>query len=1094
MADEVRLLDANANEEDELRTFDASSWVYYGVEVLPTRRLHLGYFLWFLILLGATLLILAAPYEFDCVPFCNFGEVAGMCDPFQGIKSPPTCLPVEGNVWRSKGTFPPGFNSSSFRIYNRLVIITRTRMISPLPKEQFVTVSFYPQPRENESSSSSTGNTSSVAILDRQASVVYRSWETRNILTIGLPDDLTPLPAETAMMEVAFKENITSDDISQIFYLSESPIYTKGKMIVRYAIFGLGLLSAFYFLKLHAQRIAMTMTLTGQGTGRGFGETRNSPTLQEQGSSLLLLFRSSDYRSLTLEHRLVLLFHLMMVFSMDPLTYATKLFPSNNGLRYMTDHFFPLLRVCGLLGFSLSTYVVLGHLNVLGTSTVIVKSLLLISMFCVPMIVLDTYAAFESQRASPTAFRDNWESLGMFCIAYIWSFSCVGWFWVRRKRLVWNSGQLGFYSGRVRILVLWLRVVASFITVYVVFEAVVFIPVMIGNSYILPLSLTSRYLESVVAVALSTTALFLIAPRCYSPLEAPPNPHPVYFTSTLGRTGTQTASLRRSVVVDRVGKDTDLPPSGAEAAPLPRRRTGSRTSFSAASNTGKSIVDPTSVAGSAGGGYGTELTARTSLALRIGDDALQRSWKTMQWTTEMFEFIDRKNVSGFSFLTESEQQDFSKRHYLVKKSRGFFCWESAVACLNLSAEVYNDHEGEAILHHQEGGCCESCIARCMFPTREEEDEDEADRVNPLPPSDGGPNYRDSMVVSLAPTAVAQRRKMFASGKIILDVTSHGYELHQCIVVGGVQAIICTYDILPAVDLVASGDGRSFSDNGNSPLSGRPKTSTRRRVPHIALVFRGTANASNVVTDLNFVRTSYDEMMPDTGGLGRIHAGFSNVWCKLRPFLFQSLAALETKINDLKPSNPSPDDTTRSSPFPVPVYITGHSLGGALATLCHYSLVAGEGKPLASRLASSIYSYTFGCPRVGNQSFCSEFNRRCESYRIVRENDRITTVGICGREHAGREVVVDRDGNACVEPSTIEGTYNVLQGDGSSLRNHALERYASAFDACLVSFAGSVAAAEDLGFFTYLAANARGFTEAPTRSNKSRRGDITVSYS
>jgi predicted lipase len=63
-----------------------------------------------------------------------------------------------------------------------------------------------------------------------------------------------------------------------------------------------------------------------------------------------------------------------------------------------------------------------------------------------------------------------------------------------------------------------------------------------------------------------------------------------------------------------------------------------------------------------------------------------------------------------------------------------------------------------------------------------------------------------------------------------------------------------------------------------------------------------------------------------------------------------------------------------------VIVTGHSLGGALATLCAVDLQYNF-----SQVAIEIY--TFGAPRVGNDGFSDSFNRRVpNSYRIINGMD------------------------------------------------------------------------------------------------------------
>lgn len=61
-----------------------------------------------------------------------------------------------------------------------------------------------------------------------------------------------------------------------------------------------------------------------------------------------------------------------------------------------------------------------------------------------------------------------------------------------------------------------------------------------------------------------------------------------------------------------------------------------------------------------------------------------------------------------------------------------------------------------------------------------------------------------------------------------------------------------------------------------------------------------------------------------------------------------------------------------------VTVTGHSLGGALATLCAVDIQYNFSEKL-----NSIDVYTFGAPRVGNSGFQESFNRRVpNSYRFV----------------------------------------------------------------------------------------------------------------
>lgn len=86
------------------------------------------------------------------------------------------------------------------------------------------------------------------------------------------------------------------------------------------------------------------------------------------------------------------------------------------------------------------------------------------------------------------------------------------------------------------------------------------------------------------------------------------------------------------------------------------------------------------------------------------------------------------------------------------------------------------------------------------------------------------------------------------------------------------------------------------------------------------------------------------------------------------------------------------------------YVTGHSLGGALSTMCAYDL-AMQGK------FGSLVCYNFGSPMVGSQAFTESFNELVPCcWRIVNENDAVCQVPrMIGYAHAGRKVMLRKDG-------------------------------------------------------------------------------------
>jgi hypothetical protein len=80
---------------------------------------------------------------------------------------------------------------------------------------------------------------------------------------------------------------------------------------------------------------------------------------------------------------------------------------------------------------------------------------------------------------------------------------------------------------------------------------------------------------------------------------------------------------------------------------------------------------------------------------------------------------------------------------------------------------------------------------------------------------------------------------------------------------------------------------------------------------------------------------------------------------------------------------------------IPLYITGHSLGAALATVATQFL---EGHPVFSDQIAACY--TFGSPRVGNTQFDREF--KSVIYRVVNTTDIVTVIPllVMGYIHIG----------------------------------------------------------------------------------------------
>lgn len=109
-----------------------------------------------------------------------------------------------------------------------------------------------------------------------------------------------------------------------------------------------------------------------------------------------------------------------------------------------------------------------------------------------------------------------------------------------------------------------------------------------------------------------------------------------------------------------------------------------------------------------------------------------------------------------------------------------------------------------------------------------------------------------------------------------------------------------------------------------------------------------------------------------------------------------------------------------------IFVTGHSLGGALSTLGAYEFATRRqwtgGKP-------SVVNYSYGSPRVGNRVFAYSFNKAVpNAWRVVNNNDAVALVPrMLGYAHVGHLVKLTSEGDVIVELHSAAGT-----GEGADM--------------------------------------------------------------
>ncbi|BDA45990.1 probable lipase [Coccomyxa sp. Obi] len=154
-----------------------------------------------------------------------------------------------------------------------------------------------------------------------------------------------------------------------------------------------------------------------------------------------------------------------------------------------------------------------------------------------------------------------------------------------------------------------------------------------------------------------------------------------------------------------------------------------------------------------------------------------------------------------------------------------------------------------------------------------------------------------------------------------------------------------------------------------------------------------------------------------------------------------------------------------------VYLTGHSLGGALATLAAYDIQSRFG-------LKDLQVYTFGAPRTGNHAFAREYEALVpETWHVINDTDIVPRMGKFVRlyKRPGARVIVDRKGSIVVRPSALELH---LRPSSSSVKAHYLKSYQGAIGEVLRSqFSplkafidgrrGALTLADDPHVFSYL---------------------------
>jgi len=126
-----------------------------------------------------------------------------------------------------------------------------------------------------------------------------------------------------------------------------------------------------------------------------------------------------------------------------------------------------------------------------------------------------------------------------------------------------------------------------------------------------------------------------------------------------------------------------------------------------------------------------------------------------------------------------------------------------------------------------------------------------------------------------------------------------------------------------------------------------------------IVFRGTRTPIEWLRDFEIVQTPYLK------GWGKTTVGFSQIYQQLQP-------AVHNALHNASPSSK--------------IYVTGHSLGCALATLCVPDIITNFPE------LKNLELYTFASPRTGDIDFAQAYSQHnIKTWRIANTEDLVTSI-------------------------------------------------------------------------------------------------------
>jgi len=176
-----------------------------------------------------------------------------------------------------------------------------------------------------------------------------------------------------------------------------------------------------------------------------------------------------------------------------------------------------------------------------------------------------------------------------------------------------------------------------------------------------------------------------------------------------------------------------------------------------------------------------------------------------------------------------------------------------------------------------------------------------------------------------------------------------------------------------------------------------------------IAFRGTEPH-----EWNDIKADLDATKALAETVGRVHRGFKKEVDDIWPMLEKILASSQEKLNKT-------------------LWFTGHSLGGAMASICAGRCLLSDIKIHPEQV------HTFGSPRVGTKRYIN--HAKIDYYRWVNNNDVVTRTppAWMGYRHTGKEMYLDSNGKLR-ELNKIQRNADLWKGFVDGLKKYEVDHF------------------------------------------------------